>query len=690
MASFNPTIITSKGQALMAKIVAGTATPNFTKISVSDYQYAAGTNYEALTAMASIKQTALVASVSKINAASVKVSGALDNSALVTGYYLRNIGLYAIDPTDGEILYSITTAVQSDWIPPSSGISASSILIDLITVVSNSANVAVTIDPNATATVKQIQDLEAEIADVKGFVGYNEIDVYGVEVDFATNTFTRLAGAVNKAAGANFDAVKAFGGRKRCSLTDDGKVLAYYGEAGYSETGALTQQIIKNSVTYPVGTKVQCMVEQPKFYYKVVPLKIEPIPHIAEVDTLTVTSGCTTSGNLTITLDGVAFTVAVLNTDNTADLVATKIRNAVYPGWVTSGTGANVIFTCSTTGTKSTAVFAGGTTGVTATVAKTVSGGLNIGYHLRKARYYVSDYPKTGFKIHPAFVRSGVEKSKIYLPAYEGSIFDTSAAAYLLADEQVADFTVSTGDKLSSIAYAKPASGLTQNLTRANVRQLAKNRGTGWQQKDALCASASQMLMMIEYAAMNVQTAIGQGVSTFVDDGLTNMAVLTGSTTNLGNGSGMAAGVDGKVSVTYRGEENFWGNIWKWVDGLNIECNNLHYAWYADDGFADDIKTAPYKNAGFTLAKANGYVSAIGWSETCDFLFLPSEVVGTSALPVGDYFYQNAAYASFLTARLGGRWNDGSAAGAFCWNVSNASSLRDRTVGGGAVYVPAA
>jgi len=31
MASFNPTIITTKGHALMAKIVAGTATPQFHK-----------------------------------------------------------------------------------------------------------------------------------------------------------------------------------------------------------------------------------------------------------------------------------------------------------------------------------------------------------------------------------------------------------------------------------------------------------------------------------------------------------------------------------------------------------------------------------------------------------------------------------------------------------------------------------
>ncbi|WP_202946829.1 hypothetical protein, partial [Rhodanobacter spathiphylli] len=67
-------------------------------------------------------------------------------------------------------------------------------------------------------------------------------------------------------------------------------------------------------------------------------------------------------------------------------------------------------------------------------------------------------------------------------------------------------------DKLSSIAYAKPASGLTQNLTRANMRKLANNRGVGWQISDVLSASVTQMLFIIEYASFNTQANIGLGV----------------------------------------------------------------------------------------------------------------------------------------------------------------------------------
>lgn len=675
MASFNSTIITNKGLALMAKIVAGTATPQFTKIKTSDNAYAVGTDFAALTVLASIKQETPVAAVTKIDAAKIKVSGAFTNLGLVAGYYVRNIGLYALDPTDGEILYSITSAVTPDWMPPAGGVAASSIMVDIQTVVSNSNNVSLTVDPNATATVQMVNDVSASLADVKAFVGYNDADIYGVEVDFVNKTFKRLAGAVNKSPGADFNGIKAFGGRKRCNLSDVGVVNAYYGDAGYVET----------------GSNGQVMVEQPKFYYKVVPLTIEPIADYAEVNTFTVTAGCATSGDVTITLNSVAFTVAVAAGDD-INAVETKIRAAAYAGWTISGTGANIVFTSTTTGAKTTGTFGAASTGVTATVAKTIAGGKSIGYHMRKARYYVSDFPKAGFKIHPAFVRNAVEKSKIYLPAYEGSVYDvTGAGIYLYADEQIADFTVTTGDKIASIAGAKPMSGLTQDLTRAKTRILATNRGTGWQQKDVLCASASQMLMMIEYAAMNMQTAIGKGVCDKPYVANQNDSVITGSTTTLGNASGMAAGTNGLVSITYRGEENFWGNIWKWIDGLNIEtAGGVHEAWYADNSFVDNIKTSPYKNAGFTLAKKDGYVSAIGWSETCDFLFLTTATLGDSSLPVGDYFYQNHATGSWYVALLGGAWHYGLIDGAFSWFVYSSSTIRLAYLGGGAVYVPAA
>ena len=97
--------------------------------------------------------------------------------------------------------------------------------------------------------------------------------------------------------------------------------------------------------------------------------------NIAEVDTLTVTAIPTAAGNITITLNGVAKTVAVdPAVQSTTALVATAIRAAVYTGWTTGGTGSVVTFTATTVGTRTAPVFSGGTTGTTGTFARTAIG----------------------------------------------------------------------------------------------------------------------------------------------------------------------------------------------------------------------------------------------------------------------------------------------------------------------------
>lgn len=413
------------------------------------------------------------------------------------------------------------------------------------------------------------------LPDIMGYAGYMPENVYGVEINLATPsapTFTRLAGAVGKTAGADFDSINAFN-RRRCNVDDNGTVNAYYDDVDYIED----------------GSNGQVMVEQPRFYYKVVPLVTSPI-------------------------------------DN------------------------------------------------------------GIGSHVTRARYYISDSMIEGFKLHPAFIKDGLERPKIYLSAYEGSVYDTSATEYLLADEQIADFTPTTGDMLSSIAGAKPASGLTQNLTRANSRTLAANRGAGWSLATVQSVSASQLLFLVEYASFNTQTAVGRGV-TDKENGTGNESEVTGATTGLGNSSGAAAGTDGLVSISYRGEENFWGNIWSWVDGLNVYAYSKHYAYIADHDFADDTTTG-YENAGFTLAKSSSYISAFGYSSSFDWLFLPSAAAGSDSNPVGDHFYQKNTEVGVLVPMIGGRWAYGLKTGGFCWYLASDSSHSARGLGARLLYVP--
>lgn len=577
MGNFKSAVITKKGQNLLAKVISGNTVFNFTKIAITDNDNSAE-DLASLAEIGTIRQHTPISAIVKQNNSNVKISAAFYNRTLTQGYYVKTIGLYATDPDEGEILYSVSVADESmataDWMPPFNGIGVSSLEVNLVTAVSNSDSVNVDVDPSALATVTQVRDIQEQVDTLKTFVGYDEEDVYGVEVDFENNKFTRLAGAKEFTAGDDFSNINPWK-RRRCNVADDGTVKAYYEDAGYKED----------------GSNGMVMVEQPIFYVKVVPVK----------------SKAATSGK---------------------------------------------------------------------------------GKELLKARYYISPTPKVGFKAPDAFKDShGILQDKIYLSAYEGSLYDTSASAYITNDAQVADFAA---DKMVSIAGAKPASGLSQNLTRANVRKLCNNRGAGWQSHNIYALAVTQWLILVEYASFDCQRNIGRGVCDFTDDGSTNMALNTGDTSSLGNGSGNAeGGVDGKCSVSYRGEENLWGNIWTWLDLINILAKGANEAYLHKAGgtVADDTTTG-YESYGTQLSHSNGYQSRVGYSEEHPDLFLPTASAGTDALPIGDYYWQSYTYSGFLVTGLGGGWNSGSYCGAWYLYVYNASSSRSRSIGGRLLYVP--
>lgn len=438
------------------------------------------------------------------------------------------------------------------------------------------------------------QEILSGVTDIRAYLGMIETeDVLGITMDYKNKTCTRIAGAKNLTAGADFDKFSMYGGRKRCNVSDGGTINAYYGDEGYTED----------------GSNGQVMVYQPKFYYLVCPLEYDR-------------------------------------------------QETGY------------------------------------------------GYHLRKANYYVSETQRAGFKLHPAFYdKNGNEVDYILMSAYEGCIYDTSANAYLKNDEQVMD---ASKDKFSSIAGARPALGVSQNLTRPNIEQMAKNRGEGWHSFGIKTASMEQLLMIVEMGMMNLQTAIGQGVVnipwTTGSDTTSSYAGATGSTASLGNGTGRATetttyegGVatkntaDGKTSICYRGVENFWGNIWKFAYGINFYCEvGKPFLGYVckDFNYAESKRTDNYENIGFALPSENGYVSAMGYSTNYDWLFLPSEVKGNSSLPVGDYYYQNNTWDGYRIARLGGGWSNGSDAGGFYWGLDGGVGVRYRDIGGRLVYVP--
>jgi len=478
-----------------------------------------------------------------------------------------------------------------------------------------------------------------------------------------------------------FDSHVVWGNMKRCNLADNGTVNDYHGGGSFAYDGTNGQVMVrvpkfwykseKDGTTYrwwisPVAAPgftvhpafVSDSVEYDQFYFSAFEGSVYDVTAGAtEVNTIQITAEPTANGNITITLDGnYAFTVAVLDADTiegVIDKIVAAGNQTDYQGivWTVAKTAADTLtYTADSNGLKTTATFSGGTTGVTATVTKTTSG----------------------------------------------------AGGYVLNDAAGVDFTATTGDKMASVAGVKPLSGWNNaTATMTNVRVLAQNRGSGWELINFNQVCAIQLLYLVEYASFNSQTEIGAGVTGVNDTtaGNTyNNALNTGftagvgtSSTDFANASGACTGVthystsesDADIQpITYRGIENFWGNIYIWVDGINIKADNN--PWIADHDFADNTFVHPYSDTGLTLHNANGYPTDVAYGAAMDYGFLATAVGGATGEYLCDYYYQNTGNRS---ARLGGSWINGPFVGAFCWSLSSVDSGVARYVGARPVFI---
>ena len=270
-----------------------------------------------------------------------------------------------------------------------------------------------------------------------------------------------------------------------------------------------------------------------------------------------------------------------------------------------------------------------------------------------------------GYIVHDAFVRGGVEMANRYYPAYLG---------------------YSTGSKLLSRSGVYP----TVSQTRAQFRTLARANGTGWEQIDFLLYEAITLLMVIEYGTMNIQSALGQGRTALTGGTWAGSSLIgiNGLSNGVGNGTanvsyaGSAddAAADGSF-MTYRGCENFFGNIWRFVDGINCNGSNskLIYLNMNPATYADSVITGDYVSIGVTSAAANGYARKLGNTRKG---FIPTDITGgTSANGTTDYYYTSTTVDTL--ALVGGTTDGGLLSGPLTLNVYNAPSLSNVAVGAG-------
>lgn len=210
------------------------------------------------------------------------------------------------------------------------------------------------------------------------------------------------------------------------------------------------------------------------------------------------------------------------------------------------------------------------------------------------------------------------------------------------------------------------------NVTIANFRQYARNLGAGWHQLD-WHYFIIQMLYLVEYADYNSQAKLGPGFT----NGSNTGSIRSGGCNSLGMKSGSATGTD-KGSVIYRGIEDIFGNVWQFLDGINIS-NYQAYVNYNPNTYASDVFNGDYHKLGYVNSNVSGsYSTGLGFDPKNPLVNFPTDVGGSSDTYTTDYYW---CAGENRIARVGGRWLHGSDCGLWCWALSDPSSIAAASYG---------
>lgn len=226
------------------------------------------------------------------------------------------------------------------------------------------------------------------------------------------------------------------------------------------------------------------------------------------------------------------------------------------------------------------------------------------------------------------------------------------------------------GYNLSSKLRSLSGKAPTATQTRATFRTQAQANGAGYDLLSFYPYLLLQCLYLIRYGSLDSQTALGRG---FVD--ANSAAINTGGTVAKGMNFGETTG---KLQMKFLGIEDFWGNLYQFLDGLFSDAN-----WNILTAFTNFNDTgAGYTNRGQgATANISGYMSVPQGSSESGFI--AKTCSGSATTFFSDYGYLSASYLPYF----GGCWADGAVAGAFRLYVTVAASFSDAHCGARIMYL---
>ena len=294
-------------------------------------------------------------------------------------------------------------------------------------------------------------------------------------------------------------------------------------------------------------------------------------------------------------------------------------------------------------------------------------------------RWEISLTPDTGFNVHWAFDREGVIREKRYYPAYLGYVTGgkmiSRSGVYPTTSQTLAQFR--TAAKANSVS--SPSTGQTVNGYWGNI--------------DFALYELITLLAVIEYGTMNIQSALGRGRTalsggTWVGGELIGINGLSNEYGNrTTNYTYVGASTDANADLSfmsYRGCENFFGNVWRMADGVIFKGTTLNKTmWYSTNPTGYNETGTGYVNSGIVTASAAGYGRKLANTNKG---FIVSDVTGgNSNAGTTDYYYTSAM--DNTLALVGRTSSYGLHAGPLSLSVNNsAASFSNVDVGCGVSF----
>lgn len=179
--------LTEKGNALIGKLLATEGTLKFTKVTAGDGSIPSGKSPESMTALGNYVTDGLIASVGSSGTGEASVVVQISSIDLAQGFSCTELGLWAEDPDEGDILYAYLCLQQHpEWIRADADAVNKLATFTIVTIVKNVALVTAIINPEAFATMDDLAKyaLIGHSHTISDIIGLQDIlDKHGADID---------------------------------------------------------------------------------------------------------------------------------------------------------------------------------------------------------------------------------------------------------------------------------------------------------------------------------------------------------------------------------------------------------------------------------------------------------------------------------------------------------------------------